>query len=146
MELELTETILLEHAQAARSEFDILRQTGVRLAIDDFGTGHSSLAHLRDLPVDRLKIDQSFIGGLKLPGSRDGAIVRAVVNIGRELDIEVLAEGVETIEQVRQLREDGCNLVQGYYFSRPLSAEDFEALCQRGLAKPHQDLPIPIAV
>jgi diguanylate cyclase (GGDEF)-like protein/PAS domain S-box-containing protein len=146
LELELTETILLEHAQAARSEFDILRQIGVRLAIDDFGTGQSSLAHLRDLPVDRLKIDQSFIGGMKITGSRDGAIVRAVVNIGRELGIEVLAEGVETADQVRQLREDGCSLVQGYYFSRPISAEDFEALCQRGISKLHQDLPIPIAV
>ncbi len=83
---------------------------------------------------------------MKITGSRDGAIVRAVVNIGRELGIEVLAEGVETADQVRQLREDGCSLVQGYYFSRPISAEDFEALCQRGISKLHQDLPIPIAV
>ncbi len=146
LELELTESILLEHAQAARSEFDSLRQIGVRLAIDDFGTGHSSLAHLRDLPVDRLKIDQTFIGGLKTAGARDAAIVRAVVNIGRELDIEILAEGVETVDQVRQLRADGCSLVQGFYFSRPLNAADLEAFCDHRAAALPQGVQIPIAV
>jgi EAL domain-containing protein (putative c-di-GMP-specific phosphodiesterase class I) len=138
LELELTETILLEHAQAARDDLDTLRKRGVRLAIDDFGTGHSSLAHLRDMPVDRLKIDRSFIEGLALPGSNDAAIVRAVVNMGRELDIEVLAEGVETVEQVRHLQAEGCRQAQGFFYSRPLAAAEFEASCRQ--PPRHQEL------
>jgi diguanylate cyclase (GGDEF)-like protein/PAS domain S-box-containing protein len=138
LELELTETILLEHAQAARDDLDTLRKRGVRLAIDDFGTGHSSLAHLRDMPVDRLKIDRSFIEGLALPGSNDAAIVRAVVNMGRELDIEVLAEGVETAEQVRHLQAEGCRQAQGFFYSRPLAAAEFEASCRQ--PPRHQEL------
>ncbi len=137
LELELTETILLEHALAARSDLEDLRRHGVRFAIDDFGTGHSSLAHLRSVPVDRLKIDQSFVWGLGATGTNDTAIIRAIVGMGREMEIEVLAEGVETVEQARLLQAEGCDLIQGYYFSKPLKPEDFEALCSNKTQPSH---------
>ena len=130
LELELTETILLEHAQAASADLEKLRRHGVRLAIDDFGTGHSSLTHLKSLRVDRLKIDQSFVHGLECAGSDDTVIVRAIMSLGREMKIEVLAEGVETAEQARYLQAEGCDLIQGFYFSKPLNVASFEALLE----------------
>jgi diguanylate cyclase (GGDEF)-like protein len=132
LELELTESILLEHAEAASPDLQALRRRGVRVSIDDFGTGHSSLTHLKNVPVDRLKIDQSFVGDLQTAGSNDIAIIRAILSLGREMNIEVLAEGVETVEQARRLQAEGCDLIQGYYFSRPRSAQDFETLMQQG--------------
>jgi EAL domain-containing protein (putative c-di-GMP-specific phosphodiesterase class I) len=125
LELELTEGILLEHAEAAAAALEQLHAHGVRFSIDDFGTGHSSLSHLKSVHVDRLKIDRSFIHNLEVDPS-DIAIVRAIIGLGRALNLEVLAEGVETVEQLTVLRAEGCDSVQGYYFSRPLAAADLQ--------------------
>ena len=116
LELELTESTLMEDHHAVRAELHALRTLGVRVAIDDFGTGYSSLAYLQSLPVDRLKIDGSFVRKLgKKPSG--AAIVTAVAAIGRSLGMDVLAEGVETLAQLQQVRDAGCQGVQGYLFS-----------------------------
>jgi EAL domain-containing protein (putative c-di-GMP-specific phosphodiesterase class I) len=98
--------------------------------VDDFGTGYSSLAHLSGLPVDSLKIDRSFIRGMR-SGSNEAAVVRAVVNLGQALHKRVVAEGIETAHQFEQLRDMGCHGGQGYHMSRPLSAPAVEALLAR---------------
>ena len=123
LEIELTEGTLMESRRDVVAELHALRQMGVRIAIDDFGTGYSSLAYLQRLPIDRLKIDRSFVQGFgaDVNGS---AIVQAIVGIGRSLNMEVLAEGVETAAQLTRIREDGCRLAQGYYLGRPVPAED----------------------
>ena len=102
-----------------------LRRIGVRVAVDDFGTGYSSLAYLQKLPIDRLKIDRSFVQGFEadLDGS---AIVRAIIGIGRSLGMEVVAEGVETPGQLDRVREAGCQFAQGYLLGRPMPAEQFQ--------------------
>jgi EAL domain-containing protein (putative c-di-GMP-specific phosphodiesterase class I) len=125
--LEITETTLVTGAAATSDVLSALQELGVRLAIDDFGTGYSSLGYLRRLPVDQLKVDRSFIEGL---GSRDDdrAIVSAVVNMGHSLGLSVLAEGVETDEQLSELRSLGCDLGQGYRFARPRPATELEEL------------------
>jgi diguanylate cyclase (GGDEF)-like protein/PAS domain S-box-containing protein len=132
LELELTESILLQHAEAASADLQELRRQGVSISIDDFGMGHSSLTLLRSIHVDRLKIDQCFVRDMHRAGSNDVAIIRAIVNLGREMQIEVLAEGVEVSEQARRLQIEGCHLIQGFFFSRARSPEDFEAFVVGG--------------
>jgi diguanylate cyclase (GGDEF)-like protein/PAS domain S-box-containing protein len=119
LELELTESVLMETTQRRREVFDRLRKIGVRLAIDDFGTGYSSLDYLRSFRVCRLKIDQCFINDVTTSADA-AAIVRATVGLAHELGIEVIAEGVETAEQRDFLLSVGCELAQGYYFGRPV--------------------------
>lgn len=136
LELELTETILMENAEASARTLRALQALGVTFAIDDFGTGYSSLSYVKNFPVDRLKIDQSFVRNLKTDPS-DTAIVRAIINLGHSLDIEVVAEGVETREQFTQLAAEGCDEVQGYLFGPPLTADDFEALIEKGHTLPY---------
>jgi EAL domain-containing protein (putative c-di-GMP-specific phosphodiesterase class I) len=132
--LELTESILMEQADQAIDMLTELRGDGIHLAIDDFGTGYSSLGALRQLPVDLLKIDRSFISSL--PDDDDaGTIAWAVVRLGHTLGLPVLAEGVETEEQRAVLREFGCDKAQGYLFGRPLPASDFEALLSSALSE-----------
>lgn len=127
LELEITETEIMQQDERCIEVLDQLRTLGVKLAIDDFGTGHSSLMRLKRLPVSRLKIDREFIQGL--PGdSNDSAIARAVIALGSSLQLEVLAEGVETVEQEDLLRGYGCDLGQGYLYSKPLPAADIESL------------------
>ena len=107
---------------------------GVRIALDDFGTGYSSLSHLKRFPIDTLKIDQSFVRDLATDAD-DASIVSAVIDMGKGLQIRVVAEGVETQEQLAFLRKRGCPEGQGYYFSRPVSAREFTQLLRRSATK-----------
>ncbi len=126
LEIEVTESAVMEDPESADKVLTELRLLGVRLAIDDFGTGYSSLARLKSLTVDKLKIDQSFISNL--PSSiEDSAIVRAILALGNALDLEVQAEGIETAEQVRFLQQQNCQLGQGYWFGRPMPTDAFTA-------------------
>ena len=122
LELELTESILVDDGREALSRLQALARLGVRLAIDDFGTGYSGLGSLKRLPIGRLKIDRSFIQGL--PGDPgDAGIVDAIIQIGRALELEVIAEGVETEAQRRHLARAGCLQYQGFLFAPALPAE-----------------------
>ncbi|WP_198373228.1 putative bifunctional diguanylate cyclase/phosphodiesterase [Roseomonas rosulenta] len=127
LELEVTETVLLANGDGALSQLLALREAGVRIAMDDFGTGHSSLTQLRVFPFDRLKIDRSFVKDLPLGGDAT-AIVRAVTGLGRSLGIAVIAEGVETEAQLRELLAEGCEAAQGYLFGRPVPEAEVPAV------------------
>ena len=128
--LELTETVLVKDTESTAHVLRSLKELGVKLALDDFGTGFSSLSHLRQFPIDVLKIDQSFMRNLHSQ-SDDAGIVGAVVGMADSLRMRVVAEGVETEEQISVLEEQSCPEAQGFYFSRPLPAEDFTALLWR---------------
>jgi diguanylate cyclase (GGDEF)-like protein len=129
--IELTEDILLQrNHHFAASELQELHKCGVQITIDDFGTGYSSLARLTSLRLDKLKIDRSFVAGLEDPNNF--AIVRAVVSLGRSLNLEVLAEGVETAEQLERVRLAGCDSVQGYFTGYPMEARQFEMFIRAG--------------
>jgi EAL domain-containing protein (putative c-di-GMP-specific phosphodiesterase class I) len=125
LELELTESVLMHDAASTVRVLNALKAMGVRLAIDDFGTGYSSLSYLKRFPIDTLKIDQSFLRDIThaTADSDDGAIVAAVVSMGRSLNQRVIAEGVETREQLAFLQAQGCGEGQGFYFSRPVTAD-----------------------
>jgi len=120
--LEITESVLLEEAQANADTLEQLKALGVRLAIDDFGTGYSSLSYLKRLPVDYLKIDRSFVTNLE-QDSKDRLLVSGVIYLAHGLGLKVIAEGVEKAEQLAHLQGMGCDMAQGYYFSRPLASE-----------------------
>lgn len=124
LELEVTESLLLEDAEQAISLLTRLSQRGVRVAIDDFGTGYSSLAYLRRMPVNTLKIDRSFVSELG-SDANVAAIARTVIVLARSLQLDVLAEGVETPEQAEWLRREGCEWAQGWFYGRPMPAGDF---------------------
>lgn len=130
LELEITETVLLSEGSTTLEILHDLKRMGVRFAMDDFGTGFSSLNYLLSFPFDKIKIDQSFIRSLK-QRSEAAAIVRAMIQLGRNLNMRITAEGVETREQLDQLSVDGCDEIQGYYFSRPVPAEQVEGLLLR---------------
>jgi EAL domain-containing protein (putative c-di-GMP-specific phosphodiesterase class I) len=119
LELELTESLIMQDVNYAVATMEALRKLGVQLSIDDFGTGYSSLASLKNFPVSRLKIDRSFITDLVEKDS-DRAVASAVISLGHKLNLRVIAEGVETAEQVAFLRENECDEMQGYYVCRPL--------------------------
>ena len=125
--LELTENILMERLETALPLLAELRTLGIGLSVDDFGTGYSSLAHLAHLPIDSLKVDGSFVRGLR-PNSKESMIVRSIVHLGNSLGKRVIAEGIETPSQYAQLREMGCQTGQGFHMSRPLTAEAVELL------------------
>jgi EAL domain-containing protein (putative c-di-GMP-specific phosphodiesterase class I) len=124
LEIELTESLLMEDNDATRSMLESFRRLGVRMAIDDFGTGHSSLSYIRRFAIDTLKIDRSFVQSLP-DNDEDTAICSAVIALGRNMKMCVVAEGVETAEQAQVLRELGCDEVQGYWISRPMPGADF---------------------
>lgn len=129
--LELTESAMVENKQSESGILEELKNTGVKLAIDDFGTGYSSLSYLKRLPVEVVKLDRSIIEGVA-QNSSDSAIVQATVTIACALGLEVIAEGVETEEQLAEVRALGCDLVQGYYFFRPLPGEEITTLLANG--------------
>jgi diguanylate cyclase (GGDEF)-like protein len=137
LELELTESLLMKHAESAISTLQNLREVGIQVAMDDFGTGYSSLSYLRKFPLDALKIDQSFVRQISAAGE-DTAIVTAVIGLAQSLKLRVIAEGVETREEVEFLRAHQCDEAQGYYFSRPIPAQQFAKLLQAGIPEPRR--------
>ncbi|WP_236193519.1 putative bifunctional diguanylate cyclase/phosphodiesterase [Pseudomonas glycinae] len=127
LELEITEGVLMQNVDATMSALNRLKALGVRLAIDDFGTGYSSLSYLRRFPIDVLKIDQSFIRGLSHDSS-DAALVGAIISLGKSLNLNVIAEGVETAQELAFLKDHHCEEGQGYYFSKALPVDAFARL------------------
>ena len=127
LELELTESLIMQDVELAVATMEELRRLGVKLSIDDFGTGYSSLSALKTFPVERLKIDMSFVDGLPADVN-DKAVAGAVISLGHKLKMRVIAEGVETDAQAAFLRENNCDEMQGYLFSRPVPAQQIEQL------------------
>ena len=134
LELELTESVLMKHAESTKSILASLRAEGIHVALDDFGTGYSSLSYLTKFPIDALKIDQSFVRQITTAPS-ETTIVTAVIGMCRSLKLRVVAEGVETPEELAFLQAHRCDEAQGYYFSRPLAAPQFAQLLQLGIAE-----------
>jgi EAL domain-containing protein (putative c-di-GMP-specific phosphodiesterase class I) len=131
LEIEFTESVLMTHIEEVASVLRVLKGLGLSLTIDDFGTGWSSLSYLRHLPIDALKIDQSFVQ--EITSSSDAApLVSAVISMGKSLNYRVIAEGVESPEQLAFLRAKGCTEGQGYYFARPLAAQEFARILVPG--------------
>ena len=134
LELELTESVLMKRAESAASVLKTLRATGIRVAVDDFGTGYSSLSYLRKFPIDALKIDQSFIRQIAT-AIDETTIVAAIISIGRSLNLRVVAEGVETLEELAFLQAHQCHEAQGFYFSRPVDPQHFAQLLTVGMTE-----------
>ena len=130
--LEITETVLMRKPDATAHLLTELKELGVRIAVDDFGTGYSSLAYLRQFPVDSLKIDRTFITGLTRSGEGH-ALTHTLIQLGKALGLQTLAEGVEQHSQVRQLRTEGCDLAQGFLFARPLTPDAVERFLEDNL-------------
>ena len=132
LELEITEGVFLDEKTNSDAMFRALKNLGVRLALDDFGTGYSSLGYLRSAPFDKIKIDQSFVKGAAQPGSRNAAIIKAIVTLADTLDMETTAEGVEIEDEIELVRRLGCSHIQGYIYGKPARAE--EVMRQLGVA------------
>jgi diguanylate cyclase (GGDEF)-like protein len=135
LELELTESLIMQDVEQAVQTMKELQDLGVHLSIDDFGTGYSSLSALKNFPVARLKIDKSFISDLPI-NENDKAVASAVISLGQKLNLRVIAEGVETDDQVAFLRENNCDEMQGYHFSKPVAAQAIEELLKAPGGKP----------
>jgi len=132
LKLEITETAVMENADAAISMLRSIKQLGIQISIDDFGTGYSSLSYLHRFPIDTLKIDRSFVNAIER-GTENSEIVRTIVYLAKALNLNVVAEGIENIRQFHQLNLLGCEYGQGYLFSRPLPAHEIEKLLSEGL-------------
>jgi diguanylate cyclase (GGDEF)-like protein len=142
LELEITESMMMHNVERTSEVLAALKALGIRIAIDDFGMGYSSLSHLKQFPIDIIKIDRSFINDV--PGDRaDEAIADAIISMGKSLRIVVVAEGVEAVEQLQFLRGRGCDEIQGYFFSKPVPAVKFEQLLLEHRATPWQADPAP---
>jgi diguanylate cyclase (GGDEF)-like protein len=133
LKLEITESVLLEDIEDIASKMTRLKLTGIRFSLDDFGTGYSSLSYVKRLPLDQLKIDQSFVRDI-LIDPNDAAICRAIIALGTSLGLEVVAEGVETAAQWEFLENEGCTVGQGYFFGKPMPSAEFEAWQQHRIA------------
>ncbi|AZF56990.1 bifunctional diguanylate cyclase/phosphodiesterase [Pseudomonas sp. R11-23-07] len=133
LELEITESVLMQNVDETVAILQRIKALGVRLALDDFGTGYSSLSYLRRFPIDVLKIDQSFVHGLSI-NSQDEQLIRAIIGMGKSLKLEIIAEGVETIDQLNFLKAQRCEGGQGFLFSKALAPQDFVQLLQVGSA------------
>jgi EAL domain-containing protein (putative c-di-GMP-specific phosphodiesterase class I) len=135
LEIEITEVALEPNANSTLQSLQELSQMGVRISLDDFGTGQSSLSCLQKFPIHTLKIDRSFIGMLK-DNPLDNAMVSAIVATGRSFNLRVIAEGVESLQQLELLQQLQCEEAQGYWFSRPLNSEDATQFLHRGRVEP----------
>ena len=133
LEIELTETVLMRHAESTIHTLRLLKTIGVRLAVDDFGTGFSSLSYLTRFPIDALKLDRSFVHHI-IDCLGDAAVIRAIISLANSLNLRVIAEGVETREELAFLQAQNCDEGQGYYFTRPMAAEQFAKLVQTGIS------------
>ena len=133
LELEITESVFLNDDEGTDAMFAALKRVGVRLSLDDFGTGYSSLGYLKKAPFDKIKIDQSFVRGATIAGSRNGAIIASIVSLAEALGMETTAEGVETLDELDLVRMLGCSHVQGFIYEKPISFADACAKLQTGL-------------
>ena len=133
LELEITESVFLNDGADTDAMFSALKRVGVRLALDDFGTGYSSLGYLKKAPFDKIKIDQSFVRGATMEGSRNGAIIASIVSLAEALGMETTAEGVETLDELDLIRMLGCSHIQGYIYDKPLSSADAQQRLTTGL-------------
>ena len=131
LELELTERILVENVTLAIQKLNLIKSLGIKISIDDFGTGYSSLSYLQKFSFDILKIDQIFVRNIQ-SNPKNIAITNSIINMAHQLDLRVVAEGVETLEELAVLRDLGCDEIQGYLFSPPIPALEFEALVREG--------------
>src|SRR5207342_475208 len=142
LELEITEGVLLSNDEHIHDMIASLKNIGVKLALDDFGTGYSSLSYLQRVPFDKIKIDRSFVSGASDPQSRKGALIRAMVGLAHDLEMQTTAEGVETQEELALVRNLGCSLVQGYFFGKPMPDEEARELAAKGaVVRPDAHLP-----
>lgn len=135
IELELTEQTIIMNTEATKHTITELKQFGVKIALDDFGTGYSSMSYLKDLDIDTLKIDKSFIDGVTLKNAND-AIVKSLIYLSKDIGINIVAEGVETREQLNFLLQQECQQIQGYIYSKPVPAKKFKSLLKKGYIKP----------
>ena len=127
LSLEITESMLVGNIETTISLLNQLKERGIQISIDDFGTGYSSLSYLYQLPVNTLKIDRSFVNGM-LENARNHKIVETIITLSEQLDVEVVAEGIETQQQMTALKQLGCGYAQGYFFSKPVSVDSAESL------------------
>ena len=127
LKLELTESVLFDQTEGTISKMDVIKTRGIDFSLDDFGTGFSSLSYLKMLPISQLKIDRSFVNNV-LTDPNDAIIIRTIIALCQSLSLSVIAEGVETKEQLEFLTHHGCSAAQGYLFSRPVPLEEFERL------------------
>jgi EAL domain-containing protein (putative c-di-GMP-specific phosphodiesterase class I) len=132
LELEITEGVFLSNDDHVHDMIASLKSIGVKLALDDFGTGYSSLSYLQRVPFDKIKIDRSFVSGAHDPESRNAALIRAMVGLASDLNMQTTAEGVETQEELALVRSLGCSLVQGYIFGKPMPDEEARELASKG--------------
>ncbi|MCF4976083.1 EAL domain-containing protein, partial [Pseudomonas lactis] len=133
LELEITESVLMQNVDETVETLQKIKAMGIRLALDDFGTGYSSLSYLRRFPIDVLKIDQSFVRGLRI-NSQDEQLISAIIGMGKSLELNIIAEGVETIDQLNFLKAQQCEEGQGFLFSKALPSKDFVQLLQTNSA------------
>jgi EAL domain-containing protein (putative c-di-GMP-specific phosphodiesterase class I) len=141
LELEITESTMLQDPVRTKIVLDKLHAMGIRLSIDDFGTGYASLAYLRHLPVSEIKIDRSFVTNMHVDDA-DDVIVRMTIDLGRNLGLEVVAEGVETEDAWQRLTQLGCDVAQGYFLSRPVPAGELSAWLRQRRADHAQELQL----
>jgi EAL domain-containing protein (putative c-di-GMP-specific phosphodiesterase class I) len=138
LHLEITESTALNDVEYTKFILETLRKFGISISMDDFGTGYSSLSYIKDFSIDKLKIDRSFITNISV-NVRDAAIVKTIIALARNLNFQVVAEGVETIEQLEMLHEYDCDQIQGFYISKPIPSDEFEKMFIQGDMK---ELPL----